>query len=698
MSKQEQPRSVPPAFVPISFSYSNGDVVASPTIIIEGYVSDVKGGVITFSNGDFPKASFEVNENGYYRAIVHVAPGLNEYTVDAFKGVIDEYGQAELEGEMLQTAELAITFKQPNIHKSNKPIHMCIILGKDSDGTYDMPGYKLKRGEVANLDTAIKKLKVAGRLIQAFTHEEMRRGGFGNRTFQFSEESTSLGIFESSENYNEVKVYVLRSPKLVAEIRDPNLVQRNPHATDPYGLFLHASELIRNSPELNIHKPKNSTLQCSVLYLDSKYDPKTNLILGSNAMGGPDELVSFSIRGSQGLHSWPNTFKQVTPSFLDQTVLSNEVANHRSGSSWECLNVTLGEFMSAFGQLLGCPSGQGELGVMGLEYKLLNKSFMTRQAKGVRAGQESFATKDHWLGVCHWTQNDLTRFLHHGSFSLPEDRFPKIEKSKLEERETPTPALYATPDDTLIAKSDSGIFMIELLILGFPLFTIANLPPQYYGSGDLKVMNLRYKDCNSLLVKSGKKVDSKFNLRVCSFDGEILVNDFKKYCSDFRLRENIINSHFGLGRGRLTGYKSSSLGTPKYTPMAIGIDVKNITKIRVYHGAALDGVRFYYTSSREPDIIGKENLRFTDVLFNPGEYITKFNIRNGEWIDAIQFQTNQRISPMIGGKGGHLSSLEAPEEYAIVGMYGFCGSWLDAIGIVYAKTEQKNSEGRTSEE
>lgn len=49
--------------------------------------------------------------------------------------------------------------------------------------------------------------------------------------------------------------------------------------------------------------------------------------------------------------------------------------------------------------------------------------------------------------------------------------------------------------------------------------------------------------------------------------------------------------------------------------------------------------------------------------------------------------TKGRASPMLGNaNGGHLSSLATPgPEFHIVGMYGYTGSWMDGLGLIYAK-------------
>ena len=87
-----------------------------------------------------------------------------------------------------------------------------------------------------------------------------------------------------------------------------------------------------------------------------------------------------------------------------------------------------------------------------------------------------------------------------------------------------------------------------------------------------------------------------------------------------------------------------------------------------------------------PLLVGKETGNYSEFIFNPNEYITFFNFRDGAWMDAVQFGTNQgRISPMFGNAdGGHLSTLDAPnDDFEIVGMYFYLNQWLRGLGIIY---------------
>lgn len=713
----------------VSFNYNNNEIVSSPTVIISG-TTHTRQGVIEFVNNNnkvFPPQSFEVN-NGNFKAIVQVSPNEdNQFQVSVLdNGVIDHFGFASYKGGAPNVVDSGqLTLK--HFPLQNKPLHLCVILGKDSDGSYDMPHYRVNRGEVANLDAAVRKLKVAARLMQAYTQDEMRAAGFSNRSFQWVEEPSSFqGIFGYNVNspaaHQEVKVHVLRSPKTVAQLRDPNLAQQNPRGTNTGGLFSHALELIKNTPELFAKRHQLHTcLQCAVIYLDAHFDVANDMILTHAALGGGNGDIKLAIFGSHGLHSWPINFPMVTPSMNDATPLSKrEVANdaNQCGTSWECVNVTMGAFMHEIGHLLTCPHQVS--GVMLRDYIWWNRSFMTRESRCIRTGSKYAVISPNgtWPKVCNWNILDKFRFLHHGAFALPIDHndasFGHIYNTTLASDDSygdlnKAPTLYNTPSGCLV-KSEAGIYLIEVITKDLARFHLSYLPKTYGGKGPSHEITLDYQYLYDQLKASTKEVNDNFDVRILSFGGDLFIKHFKDHCKN---SSGTVRSDFGLGKGTITGFKSAVLGKAKGQERVIGFDINRVYKIRVFHGGALDGMKFYYSSSSsQPPVpprnymsklvnkmadhklddsntasalIGNEKHHYTDIDVAPGETITKLHFRNGAWMDAVQFEfSNGKKTAMLGNaKGGHLSTLEAPGGFTLVGMYGYTGSWLDGLGIIY---------------
>lgn len=726
----------------ITFNYNNNEIVSSSTVIISGRTSTaLSRGTIEFVNNNnkvYPPGYFEVNNNGNFKAIVHVSPNEpNRFEVKVMdNGIIDSYGFPGYGGyspRVIDSTELTLLY---NPLPQNKPIHLCVILGRDSNGSYDMPNYKLQRGEVANLDSAIRKLKIAGRLMQAYTQDQMRSTGLSNRSFQFTEETIHhQGIFgynvDSPTPHQEVKIHVLRSPKTVAELRDPNLAQQNNNATDKGGLFSHALDLISKTPELfDNHKRMKSAIQCAVIYLDAHFDVSRDIILTHAALGGGNANIKLAIFGSHGLHSWPNNFPLMTPAFLDGTHLSKrEVANdaNQCGTSWECYNITLGAFMHEIGHLLGSP--HQESGVMLRDYIWWNRSFMTREVECLRTKSRSdvIGVNGTWPKVCDWHILDKIRYLYHDSFSLPidqqDDSFGKVFSTTIypdDNYDSRAPTLYNTPNAGALVKSSAGIYLVEYITQDLARYYIPSYPKTYGGNGLQNELNLDYQQCYDELRRHSSQAKDNFDIRILSLGGDLFIKDFKNHCSN-RDSRNVIKGDFGLGKGKITGYKSALLGKGQDKPeVVIGFDITTIYKIRVFHGMALDGIKFYYNTNKQdatPPVpprnymdklvgkmsehtvssksskqdtkavtMGNEKHHYTDVDIKPGDYITKMNFRNGAWMDAVQFEfsSGKKTSMMGNANGGHLSTLETPgKEFTIVGMYGYVGSWIDGLGIIY---------------
>lgn len=721
----------------ITFNYNSGEIVSLPAVIVSGRTtSHVQSGLVQFvnnSNKVFPPQFHEVN-NGQFKAFVHVSPGeANNFEVHILdKAHLDPNGFPVNHQNVVDLGKLTLFF---NELPQNKPVHLCVIMGRDSNGTYDMPKYKVNQGQYANLDTAIQRIKVGARMMQAFTQDEFHRLGLSNRSFQFVEETKlHQGIFgynvESPTPHKEVKVHVLRSPKTVAELRDPNVAQQNPDAKDKGWLFSHAIDLIKKTPDIiGPYKKTNTAVQCAVIYLDSTWSNK-KYITTHAALGGGTGEVKLAIFGSHGLHSYPYTFPQIATTLTDGTKLSiNEVANdcNQCGTTWECHNICLGAFMHEIGHLFGLPHQTD--GVMLRDYMWWNRSFVTREVRCLRDGSNGriINADGLWPKECHWNIRDLIRYFYHDSFSIPVDEsdasFPKSHTTTMKPDNLylngEVPLLYPVGKGVVNIKSEAGIFMIELVDQDLARHHTTFYPKSYGGQGLQHEITLDYNQCFRDIRLQKLDASANFSVRVLSVAGDLWIPDFKKHAH----LANTIKSDFGLGRGTITGIKSALLGSEKGEMKYIGFDAKGIYKVRVYHGGALDGFTIFYNSGsgqeEKPPVpprngglnklmnkfhildlgssggsgggqvtLGNKKPHYTDFDLQPGETVEKFTFRNGQWLDAMRIHTTQgRTSAMLGNAGGgHLSSLSTPgPEYQMVGMYGYTSRWMDGLGIIYAR-------------
>lgn len=677
----------------IEFNYSQGEAIALPAVIVSGKVLEHVTGVVRFINNNckvFPPIHFEVNE-GHFKAFLHVSPGDNHFVAEVFpRARLNEFGFPDQLGKKTDEGSLVLKLIETN----NKPIHLVAIVGRDSHAVYDLPSYKVRKGMVALEALAVQRLKVAGRMMQAYTMDEFHRMGWGNRLFSFVEEpqahQTLFGYdVDSPFPHMEVKVHVLRLPKTVQELRSPDYAQQNPKAKDNGFLFGHAIDLVR---QLELYQPygrNNTPIQCAVMYLDSHWDGR--LILTHAALGGGNGEVKMAIFGSHGLHLYPLTFPQISPAFADATpLLKNEVANdaNECGTLWECLNICLGAFMHEIGHLLGSPHQTD--GVMLRDYIWWNRSFMTRQPECLRDHSKGMVSRGKWPQECHWNIRDLARYLHHDSFTLPEDlrdqHFTKTLSTLKSRAEGSVPTALDVPEGVWVR--GKGIYMVELVAEDLARTHTLWLPRILGGPGAQSEVILDYETCKRQINEHHKT--DKFSVRVLAEAGDLWIPDF--------------TGKVGLVRGKSGGgaaFQTELLGQRSGAEQEAWFG--HVTAVRVYHGRALDGITFYYSDGppvpprnylktftnqargTKEATIGNKTPNYTDFPLEFGEKIAALHFRNGAWIDAVQVETDRgRKSAMLGSAdGGHLTLLLPPPGHAFVGATCFLAQWVFGIAMLY---------------
>ncbi|CCH43668.1 putative zinc metalloproteinase [Wickerhamomyces ciferrii] len=716
------------------YNVQHNGTVHTPLLIVHGESKVSGSGVLTVSHqgNAFPPLHYEVNQ-GFFKAIVHLEPGENPLTFTHSQGqVVGGFPQYDQTNKN-KPYSVGFTINYVPLLQ-NRPVHLCVLLAKDSPATFDSTPQK-KSQEGNGLDIAIKKLRVGARLMQAFTNEQMLRAGFGNRTFNFAEEYTKDTQFLQEQDNQRfrstIKIHVIRSKKTLKELRDPNLAQQNSKGNNTGGLFGIAMDELRNygGPFTDSNKP----VQAAVMYLDATYDQKLNMILTHAALGGGDDRIRLAIFGSHGLYSWPAYFEHICPAFLDTSPRTNDVANdaNECGSYWECLAITLGAFMHEIGHLLGCPHQRN--GVMLRDYVTLNRSFLTRESYSTRTkknGLVPILPKDE----CTWHRLDLLRFLHHRSFTLPSDFLdPTFAKNSPVSGKA---SVLPVGNKAALLKSATGIYAIEIFPGDLAEGFIEFLPKSIGGQGAQKEIYVTVDEIKSRLPRD--KQNGKISLHIQTVDGnQTDANDFEKLVSD---SSNFIQSDFGLGRGQLTAIKSNIVGKNSPPGQPIIFDPTRVVSVRIYHGGAIDGIQIITSSggaSPQPPsyqqsstsapplpnreyknklgslisgfknqtlgspqnqqpiqqysgrtssvLFGKQTGNYTDFNLSPGEYIAHLRVRSGLWVDAIQIVTNTgRVSPYCGNtNGGGEGVLEAPEGYEIIGLFGAVGNWVDSLGVLY---------------
>lgn len=613
--------------------------VNQKVLLVYGQIGDPRqhpldGNVTVYHHQDnFPSTCWPVTAS-HFKVLVHLVPGPNRLRFD------------------FVSPKLSTGSTHPAIHSSwicinylplvnNPPLQLVILLGKDSDGTYDAVPERIAR-EGNGLETAIRKYRMAAYLWQAFTGEQMFRNNFGRRCFRFEEEwqsgSLSRRDFAQGQMRNEAKVHVVRTEKTVAELRDLNIAQQNEKAEKKDELFTIAKEAVRNH-----FQPQPGQKQyVSVLLLDSHWDTQSQMITGHAALGSADDDIKMAIFGSHCLQSYPSCLEEVVDAFTDCTRTdTNHVANDcgEAGSNWESANLGIGAHLHEVGHLFGCP--HQESGVMLRDYVRLNRTFLTREPFSTR-------TKTQGLKVClpndecSWHRLDALRFRFHPNFRLPSDPSPTSDDSV---------QVWPVESGKILFTAPSGIAFMELYAEGdtFCHNFIEYLNGESSPNGLPRQVAVTEIELRQRVYGTEKEKKKNIRLVVCSGAlGSYTVEnigDLKSKNSLVKLPKN----QSGFKSGRL-GQSAMEGSEPEQVLLECAfIKTKLLTSIKVYHGYAVDGMEFFYEDATS-QLFGKRGGKPGGDEFvldtRRGEILLGFYVRAGLWIDGIEILTS------LGRKSG----------------------------------------------
>ncbi|KAJ9482017.1 hypothetical protein VN97_g11432 [Penicillium thymicola] len=664
-------------YAPRLVSVADNSWVNQKVLLVYGQIGDPRqhpldGNVTVYHHQDnFPSTCWPVTAS-HFKVLVHLVPGPNRLRFD------------------FVSPKLSTGSTHPAIHSSwicinylplvnNPPLQLVILLGKDSDGTYDAVPERVAR-EGNGLETAIRKYRMAAYLWQAFTGEQMFRNNFGRRCFRFEEEwqsgSLSRRDLAQGQMRNEAKVHVVRTEKTVAELRDLNIAQQNEKAGKKDELFSIAKEAVRNH-----FQPQPGQKQyVSVLLLDSHWDTQSQMITGHAALGSADDDIKMAIFGSHCLQSYPSCLEEVVDAFTDCTRTdTNHVANDcgEAGSNWESANLGIGAHLHEVGHLFGCP--HQESGVMLRDYVRLNRTFLTREPFSTR-------TKTQGLKVClpndecSWHRLDALRFRFHPNFRLPSDPSPTSDDSV---------QVWPVESGKILFTASSGIAFMELYAEGdtFCHNFIEYLNGESSPNGLPRQVAVTEIELRQRVYGTEKEKKKNIRLVVCSGAlGSYTVENI----GDLKSKNSLVKlpkSQSGFKSGRL-GQSAMEGSEPEQVLLECAfIKTKLLTSIKVYHGNAVDGIEFFYEDATS-QLFGKRGGKPGGDEFvldtRRGEILLGFYVRAGLWIDGIEILTSLgRKSGIYGNAtGGSGHTLIPPLGYKIAGIAGSCASWVDGLSLI----------------
>ncbi|CAG8476893.1 835_t:CDS:2 [Ambispora leptoticha] len=664
---------------PVILSVKNGEWVHQRILLIYGRVEVDDFSVnynITVSHhkNNFPSTCWPVYHT-HFKCLVHLDPGQNDllFTLNA----PNSHGHDRPLLTPLQINYVPLL--------QNPPLHLAILLSKDSNLVIDAPLEKQKTHE-NGLDAVKAKFRCAAYLWQAFTAEQMCRNGFGRRVFRLDEDWEQDTITNQDNSLRQTaKIHIIRTSYTREELLDPERAQqyKPPPGTPPtqkkdlFSIFLDALA--------EYGKPFDKDCHVAGLILDTHYDPKMKLIRGHAALGGGAGHVRLGIFGSHTTHAWPRYLEEVVNCFqnntkTDERILANDVGE--SGTWWKCCNIGIGAMLHEVGHALTLPHSFS--GIMSRGFNNLNRTFTVKEPNNPTPITPSLE-----YGA-HWHRCDVVRFRFHPCFRLPSD------PSKRPELKNFAPDFWPLKDSVLIRCGTCAISLIEVHVNDTYAHHFEYVDGKNSGSVTLNISKVK----EHINWQDGQKIRLHV---IAQNQNENTIEHLESFLKDHHIHLSTGIAAFKSGKvGNGGGQKFQTLFQKSITATSNSIVSRlspssrqksskshsvYLTKICINAGAFIDGITFCFSDNTSTRHGGQGGSTFEFKLFK-GEKIATIKVRSGAWVDGLEIcLDNGRTSGWIGGNGGSLHLLEVPDGYDIIGLYGSAGWVVDSLGIIYASQE-----------
>ncbi|KAK4223345.1 metallopeptidase [Podospora fimiseda] len=408
-----------------NFVLSDGKVedVYQRSLIVSGRCTskaalDKTDGYVTVDTSDqsdnqtFPSQRWPMC-NGYFKALVLLSPGLNKVIVTSGYDVEDKIEIPLRYTPLLQTP----------------PLHLAILIAKDSPLLIDCPPAKF--GAISSthstLDAAIAKFRVAAYMWQAQTAEDLRSKGLGRRSFRLEEEWSVDTLTERSlHSRNKTamnlvpRIHLVRTKKMVAQLRDLEMAQQNPRGQRRDELH----EGFTKALQAHGHPfTSDASPVVAGLILDSHYDLDAKMIVAHAALGAHNPAgLSLGIFGSHTTYSWPRFLEEIPHCLLDTTRPGDTVGNDNKecNTMWETCAVGQGAFLHEVGHAFSAPHTTG---IMERGYSPdWPKVFLSRTGYSLTHNTDGLEpVTPETPNDCVWDLRDALRFRNLAHFWLPGD-------------------------------------------------------------------------------------------------------------------------------------------------------------------------------------------------------------------------------------------------------------------------------------
>lgn len=411
---------------------TDGDTVHQRCLLLVGQSdapnAEATDRVALSTTDNFGRSTFPIQQwpmcHGHFKVLVVLSPGTNRI-------IISHNPRVATVGSPAVVVHIVINYV-PLLQVP--PLHLAILVAKDSPLQIDCP--PAKHGALSSahssLEAAISKFRMTAYMWQALTAEDMRRKGLGRRSFRLEEEwgfdslsSEFLNIKNDGAAFDDAmrstaKVHLVRTERTVAELRDLQRAQQNPHGRQRDELHDIFSKALKASGGVFESAAKPVV---AGLILDAHFSADHDMILAHAALGAHNANgLSLGVMGSHLTYAWPRFLEEVPDCLLDTTAPGEMVGNDNKEceSIWEACAVGQGAFLHETGHAFSAPHTSG---IMARGYSQhWPKCFLAQTAYCVAKKTEAITpVTEDTANECTWDVRDALRFKNLPHFRLPSD-------------------------------------------------------------------------------------------------------------------------------------------------------------------------------------------------------------------------------------------------------------------------------------